>query len=224
MPHTTPQPLAARHVRAAARAALAAAAVLLGAPAAHAVPEAKTIERCEADAHEALQRIHGRALAAVRFDAAPRLGPITGAADEAVLRGSGRYVLTGQPATPGTPFQYSCALGAKSGETAGVVVRDAAAAARTASAERSWEPDLTKVSPRECESTTAALLKDRHPRATLISFDGETRRLEPAPDERIGLEGQGALQRAPGMAAAPFRYRCEFDARNGRIVSAKTLP
>ena len=174
--------------------------------------EPETAARCEAQVQESLKRIHGKALRGVKFDAAGR-SLVRGEGDEASLRGAGRTTLDGG----GGPFQYSCALNLKTGEASGAVVRDAAAN----TAARAWEPDLSKVSPADCEAATAALLTERHPRIGRITFDAESRKLEPADLQRIGLEGRGALQRAAGMLAAPFRYRCEFDGRNGRVVAVR---
>lgn len=177
--------------------------------------EPETTARCEAQVQESLRRIHGTALRGVRFDAAGR-SLLRGDGDEASLRGAGRTLLDGG----GGPFQYSCAVNLKTGEASGAVVRDGSAAR----AARDWEPDLSKVSPADCEAAAAALLTERHPRIGRITFDAESRRLEPAEQQRIGLEGRGALQRAAGMLAAPFRYRCEFDGRSGRVVAVQATP
>jgi hypothetical protein len=177
--------------------------------------------RCEADVQAVLERQHGSALRAVRYDAAARvLSRGDGSGDDASLRGAGRYTL----AAGGAAFQYSCAVNLRTGETSGTVVRDAGAEAARARRERAWEPDIAKVSPADCESATAVLLTERHPRIAKIVFDPDTRRLEPADDGRIGLLGQGAMQRAAGMLAQPFRFRCEFDGRSGRVVAVQATP
>jgi hypothetical protein len=189
--------------------------LLACAVAAHAADavEPEAAARCEAQVQEALQRIHGKALRGVKFDAAGRT-LVRAEGDEATLRGAGRTTLD----SGGGAFQFSCALNLRTGEVTGAVVRDAVAQARRA---RDWEPDLSKVSPADCEAATAALLTTRHPRIGRITFDAESRRLEPAERERIELQGRGALQRAAGMLAAPFSYRCEFDGRNGRVVAVR---
>jgi hypothetical protein len=168
--------------------------------------------RCETEVTETLERLHGKAARSVRFEAGKRQLS-RGDGDDAAIRGEGRYTLGGTLA----PFQYSCAYNLRTGETSGVVVRDTGSA-RAAPA---WDPDLAKVSPGDCEAATAALLKNRNPRIGRIAFDSETRRLEPVSNERIGLQGQGALQRAPGMLSLPFSYRCEFDGRDGRVVAVQ---
>ena len=53
-----------------------------------------------------------------------------------------------------------------------------------------------------------------------IVFGSESRQLQQAANARIGLQGKGAVQPAPGMNALPFDYRCEIDPRNGRILQA----
>jgi hypothetical protein len=187
-------------------------AACAGVARAEVVDIAEAAGRCEAEVTETLQRLHGKDARSARFDAARRqLTRSEG--DDVAIRGEGRYVLAGGSA----PFQYSCAYNLRSGEASGVVLRETGAA----HAEQAWEPDLAKISPDACESATAALLKNRNPRASRIAFDAETRRLGPAADARISLEGQGALQRAPGMFSLPFTYRCEFDSRNGRVVAVQ---
>ncbi len=169
---------------------------------------------CEADVNDTLQRLHGTALRGVRFDA-PSRTLTRGGGDGAALRGNGRYTL----ATGGAAFQYSCAVNLQSGETSGAVVRDISGAAQRTAAAPSWEPDLARVSPTDCEAAVAALLTDRNPRVARIAFDAETRKLEPGASQRTALAGQGALTRATGMLAAPFSYRCEFDGRSGKIMA-----
>jgi hypothetical protein len=78
------------------------------------------------------------------------------------------------------------------------------------------------VSVVDCEGAAVASLKSKHPRASHIVLDSETRQLRPAADEHIALEGRGALERAPGMNSAPFTYRCEVEPRSGRIVGVQT--
>lgn len=187
------------------------AALLLVAGAAQANAD-KAGERCEAAVAETIQRIRGRDAREVEFAAARRaLAPPVD--EEIGVKGEGRY----RKAGTSVPFSYSCAFNVRTGATSGVVFREAGAPAAGAP----WQPDLSLVSPDACESAVAAVLKDRHPRVDRIVFGSETRRLEPAPNSRVGLEGQGALQRAPGMHSMPFSYRCEFDAQSGKVVNAQ---
>jgi hypothetical protein len=189
-----------------------AAAVLLAVVGTAQANTGKAAERCETAVAETIQRIRGRDAREVEFAAARRaLAPPVD--EEIGVKGEGRYRKAGAT----VPFTYSCAFNTRTGATSGVVFREAGAPASN----KPWQPDLSQVSPEACESAVAAVLKDKHPRVDRIMFGSETRRLEPAPNSRIGLEGQGALQRAPGMHSMPFNYRCEFDAQNGRVVHAQ---
>src|SRR5690606_29351512 len=120
-----------------------------------------------------------------------------------------------------TTFTYSCFYNTKSGETTGIVFRDTGGSAPVAEA-AAWQPDLSNVSPQACESAAAAALKEKHPRVGRIVLDADTRRVAPGPNGHLLLEGAGAVQRAPGMNANTFRYRCEFDSRGTRIVDVQT--
>lgn len=177
--------------------------------------------RCEAEVTKTLQRLHGRDFRDVRYEAAHRQVQLA-SGDDAAVRGEGRW--TGSRGT--SVFRYSCAYNAKEGEASGVVLHEtrpaAGRAGATAATDPNWEPDLTKVTPEACESAAAAHLKERNPRVSRIAFDADTRRLMPGDSGRIALEGQGALQKATGMNAQPFGYRCEFDGRNGRVVAVST--
>jgi len=187
---------------------------LLATGAAHAQSEAaKAADDCEAAVSDAVKRMRGREAQDVQFIKGRRV--LTPSADdETSLKGEGRY----RGASGRTmPFTYSCAINTKSGATSGVVFRDLAVAE-----DKPFQPDLTNVSVLDCEGAAVASLKSKHPRAGRIVLDGETRQLRPAPDERIALEGRGALERAPGMNSSPFTYRCEVEPRSGRIVSIQT--
>ena len=177
---------------------------------------AKAADRCEAAVAETVKRMRGRSAQELQFVGAKRnLLPTQD--DETGVRGEGRY---SSKAGGTTSFTYSCAYNVKTGTTSGVVFRETGSdRARTESA---WQPDLTFVSPDACETATAAELKQKYPRVARIAFGSDSRQLRPAPDDHTSLEGQGAVQRAPGMQLTPFNYRCEFDTRNGRIVSVQT--
>ena len=54
------------------------------------------------------------------------------------------------------------------------------------------------------------------------NFDSGTRKLQPAPNDRTRLEGQGAVERAPGMNAIPFTFRCDFEPRSGKVMRIET--
>jgi hypothetical protein len=187
---------------------------LLAAGAAQAQTDAaQAADDCEAAVADAVKRMRGRDAQDVQFIKSKRmLTPSTD--DETSLKGEGRYKSARGRAMP---FSYGCAINTKTGATSGVVFRDLAVAE-----DKPFQPDLTNVSVIDCEGAAVASLKSKHPRAGRIVLDGETRQLRPAPDERIALEGRGALERAPGMNSSPFTYRCEVEPRSGRIVSIQT--
>lgn len=176
---------------------------------------AKAVDRCETAVAETVKRMRGRAAQELQFIGTKRrLLPTED--DETGVRGEGRY---SSKAGGTLSFTYSCAYNAKTGATSGVMFRETGS--DRASAEAAWSPDLTNVSPDACETATAADLKQKYPRVARIAFGSDSRQLRPGADDHTNLEGQGAVQRAPGMHLTPFNYRCEF-ARNGRIVSVQT--
>jgi len=173
----------------------------------------KAADDCEAAVVESVKRMRGRDAQDVQFAKAKRV--VTPSSDEeTTLKGEGRYKAAGGKVMP---FTYSCALNTKSGATSGVVFRELAQAE-----EKPFQPDLTNVSVQDCEGAAAATLKNKNPRAGRIVLDAESRQLRPAANEHIALEGRGAFERAPGMNASPFTYRCEVEPRSGRIVSVQT--
>jgi len=190
-------------------------ALLSAAGVAHAQAEAaKAADDCEAAVTESVERMRGKSAQDVQYNKAKR--SITPSAeDETSLKGEGRYR---GPGGRVVPFTYSCAINTKTGATSGVVFRELVATAE----EKPFQPDLTHVSVADCDSAAVASLKRQNPRADHIVLDGESRRLSPAADERIALEGRGAFERAPGMNSAPFTYRCELEPRSGRILSVHT--
>jgi hypothetical protein len=195
-----------------------AAAQGASAPAAAAAPvdAAKAADRCESSVTETIMKMRGRDAREVQFVGAKRA--LTPTSDEETgVRGEGRYRAA---AGGSTTFTYTCYFNIKTGETSGVVFRDTGGAAPVA--EKAWVPDLTNISPEACESATAAELKKKHPRVGRIALGSDSRRVSPGPNGHILLEGQGAVERAPGMNAVPFTYRCEFDGRGGRIVGVST--
>lgn len=189
------------------------------APTAPAAPNANNPpsagEGCDAAVIEAIKRVRGKDVQEVQLIGGKRVLSQVGD-DETSVRGEGRYRGNGRV----TPFSYGCSVNNKSGSATGVVFRETGP--DTTREQPAWQPDLTHVSPVACESATAALLKNKHPRVARISLDAETRQLRRGPDDRIVLEGHGAVQRAPGMNSVPFTYRCEIEPRDGRIVNVET--
>ena len=184
-----------------------------GAPASAAeAGPSRAASRCEAAVAETIDRLRGAKPRDVEFVAHRRSASPASDVDETSIVGEGRY----RSASGSVPFSYSCLFNAKSGTTSGVVLRDALTLA--AAPARQIQPDLTNLSPAACESAAASLLKNKFPRLSRLTFDSETRRAQGVSASETSLEGQGALQRAPGMNAAAFRYRCDFDNRSGRVV------
>lgn len=175
----------------------------------------KAAVRCEDAVQQTIERVRGKDAHEVQFVGAKRA--ITTDGDDIGVKGEGRYRRAAGPVA----FTYSCAFNVKSGGTSGVVFRDSADAVAAATAQP-WQPDLSNVSPEACETAVAALLKQQHPRVNGIAFRSDTRQLQPAPSARVGLDGQGTLQRAPGMSPNAFKYHCEFDPRSGKVLAART--
>lgn len=178
----------------------------------------KAAERCEAAVAEAIREVRGKEAREVEFVGRRRVQP-PGSGDEAEIKGEGRYRGSSGAAVS---FGYSCAFNVKTGATSGVVFRETGGTRSDAAPDAAWQPDLTHVSPEACETAIAAALKDKYPRVENIVFSTDTRQLQPAANARLSLEGQGALQRAAGMNAQPFKYRCELEARSGKVVGVQT--
>jgi hypothetical protein len=179
---------------------------------------AKAGEQCESAVAELVRRMRGRDAQEVQFVGAKRaLSP--GTDDETGVKGEGRYRGAGRV----MPFSYSCTFNTSTGLTSGVVFRETGGAATVAAPEKAWQPDLTYFSPEACESAAAASLKDRHPRVSRVTFGSDSRQMRPGPNDHLLLEGRGAVERAPGMNAIPFTYRCEVETRRGRVVAVQTF-
>lgn len=175
----------------------------------------KAAERCESEVADTVRRMRGKDAQEVQFVAARRvLTPATD--DETSVRGEGRYRGQGDS----VPFTYSCAYNAKTDAASGALFRDVGAP--RAAAEKAFEPDLTNLSPEACESAAANALKSRHPRVGRIVFGSDSRRIQPGENGIVQLVGLGAVQRAEGMNATPFSYRCAVNPRNGRVVDIQT--
>jgi hypothetical protein len=177
----------------------------------------KAGDRCESAVAETVRRIRGREALEVEFVGSKRALSTTTDAEETSVKGEGRYR---GPGSAAMAFTYSCAYNSKTGATSGVVFRETGTP--RAGGDRAWEPDLTRFQPEECETAAASQLKEKYPRIGRISFGSDSRQLSPAPNAHTSVEGQGALQRAPGRNATPFRYRCEIETRSGRVVSVQT--
>ena len=192
---------------------LAATQAALAAPAEGTGGNDRAAERCESAVADTVRDVRGRNAQDVQFVGSRRA--IAPTADSKIgVKGEGIYRSSGGG---GVPFTYSCAFDAETGATSGVVFRDAAP--RQVTPAPVAEPDITLVSPEACEAATAGALKEKYPRIGRIAFDVGTRKLHPAPNSQTSLEGQVAVERAPGMALIPVTYRCIFAPRTGRLVS-----
>ena len=146
--------------------------------------------------------------------------------DETGIKGEGRYR---DRAGRIIQFTYSCVFNPRTGEASGVMFSESGGAAATANAAppargaraagAAVEPIVTTDA---CETAVVKALQDKHPRARRIVFGSDTRRLQPAAEARTAMEGEGALQRAPGMSAAKFSYRCLIDPRSGKVERVQT--
>jgi hypothetical protein len=171
-------------------------------------------ERCEAAVADAIREARGQGVQDVQFDSARRvLAP--GDNEEIGVKGEGHY----RSRAGSAAFSYSCAFSGRTGHTSGVLFRESDGSTPAA---RNWQPDLLNLNPRACETAVAAALKGRHPRVTGIQFEADTRRLSAADEGRTAMEGGGRLQRAPGMAAQAFSYRCDFERGSQRIARVDT--
>lgn len=203
---------------------LAAGALLLAAGAAFAQTEPAPLtaaDACEKAVVQAVERVRGAGARPVQFIGSRRV--ITEVSDiESAVRGEGRYR---SPSGGSTVFSYSCVFDAKTRETSGVVLRDGAGGA-AAQAAATAARDVTTPSPISsfdaCETATVRSLKSKFPRAERIVFGSDTRRVAPAENARTEIEGEGAMARAPAMAAEKFSYRCVFDTASGRVVAVQT--
>lgn len=177
----------------------------------------KAADRCEVAVTDAVKQARGKEAQEVQFFGAKRqISPTPN--EELGVKGEGRYR---RPSGDHVSFSYSCAYNSATGETSGALFRETGPT-ESARVSKPWEPDLLNVSPEACESATAAVLKQKYPRVGRIAFGSDTRKLQPAPNEHMLLEAQGAVERAPGMSLVPFTYRCEFEPEGGKIVKVET--
>lgn len=168
---------------------------------------------CERAARQALAPRNPQG-ALIAFNGAPSLDAAMSSASQQVLRGTGRW----KGADGERAFAYTCNVDVKSGESVGLVLREAAPPDVAAPA---IDPDLSHLSPAACESRAAAELKARWPRVSQISFDTGTRSLRQDSASSAELTGRGRALPAPGDPAAHFGFGCEIDPRDGRVLAAR---
>lgn len=172
-------------------------------------------DRCEAAVADAIRTARGKDVQDVQFSGAHRVMS-AGDHEEIGVKGEGRY--RARAGTVG--FSYTCAYSASTGKTSGVLFRETGGPGAGAVVASDWQPDLLNLNPVACETAVATVLKDRYPRVEGINFNADSRRLRPATQGRTAMDGQGRLQRAPGMAARGFRYSCEFERGSARVARA----
>ncbi len=170
-------------------------------------------EACEREVAETVKRVRGRDAQQVQFTGGKRVLQAL-SDDETGINGEGRFR---NAAGQSTPFTYSCTYNAKTGATSGVLFRDAGLPERPAGAVPARPEGAPIASTDACETAVTKLLQVKHPRVARVAFGSDTRSLRPAANARTAIEGEGAVERAPGMSAVRFRYRCLFDARSGRV-------
>ena len=180
-----------------------------------AVPQQASAEACEEQVSRTVQRDRDGARQ-VQFVGTKRtLSAISD--EETGIKGEGRYR---SRAGVLTPFSYSCVFNPRTGEASGVVISESAAV--TAPSATGTASDAPIASTDACESAVAQALKDKHPRASRIVFGSDSRTLRPAPNARTAMEGEGAVDRAPGMSTVRFSYSCLYDARSGKVERVQT--
>lgn len=180
---------------------------------------------CEAAVAKAIEHSRGVQAKQVQFGLAKRAGAAQPPAStasapvfDASVQGQGHY------AGPrgNVPFSYRCTMDAQTQEATGVIFQDAVQLEHAP--EKPWQADLTNLSPEVCEAAVAAAVVQKYPRAVNVGLSSQSRQLKPAPNGHTYLLGQGNLQRAAGMAAAGFTYRCELDTSSGKLLGVQTDP
>lgn len=191
-------------------------ALACGAGAAAAQSGGAATAACERATRDTLRTPRGPA-PEVSFNAPPVVVPGSADANGIVLRGAGRVRNANGVARN---FSYSCNFDSRSGEVAGVVVRDAAPE-RSAARGADIEPNLAHLSPAACESAAASALKQRWPNVSRIAFNSATRSLRQSSADSADLSGQGTALPLPGAPATHFSYRCAIDPRSGRVLATQ---
>lgn len=172
---------------------------------------------CERAARQLLAS-KGALSAEVSFAAAPTVAPGSAGDTHLVLRGGGSYRSTEGLRT----FSYNCNVDAATSESVGMVMRDTTpVSSKGKAATPVREPDLTHLSPAVCESAVAAALKKRSLRVSEISFESATRTIKQTSASTAELRGRGRALPVPGSPYSHFGFECEFDTRDGRLLSSR---
>jgi len=172
------------------------------------------VTACEAEVTDTVHQMRPRDAQQLEFIAAKRVLVPT-QDDEIGVKGEGRYR---RAAGGSVSFSYSCAFNLKTGKTSGALFNELGQAPAVNAG--AWQPDLSKLSPEDCELAVAALLRDRHPKSGNLAFNSSTRQLRQGANGRALLLGKGSMERGPGMRASALNYQCEFDDRSGRMLQA----
>jgi hypothetical protein len=192
--------------------------VLCGAGVAAATPSDASqaaVAACEAEVTDTVHQMRPRDAQQFEFIPAKRL-LVPSQNDEVGVKGEGRY----RRAMGGTvSFTYSCAFNLKTGKTSGAVFNETTH--RSAPSAAAWQPDMSKLSPEDCELAVASLLKDKHPKGGNLAFNSGSRQLKAAANGRVLLVGKGSMERASGMRASALAYQCDMDDRTGRVLQAE---
>lgn len=172
------------------------------------------VAACEAEVTDTVHQMRPRDAQQLEFIASKRMLVPT-QNDEVGVKGEGRY----RRAAGGTvAFTYSCAFNFKTGKASGALFNEMGSSPVSSAA--AWQPDISRLSPEDCELAVAALLRDRHPKGSGLAFNSGSRQLKPAANARVLLLGKGSMERGPGMRASAFTYQCEMDDRSGRVLQA----
>jgi len=175
-------------------------------------------DRCEAAAAETVRQMRGDDALHVEFIRRSVEPPVGGEAD---VKGEGAYRGAEGAARR---FSFRCLYHIAPDTTSGVVFRDIDPPRTKTDTDARWQPDLSVLSPESCETAVATVLKSKYPRVGRIAFGSDSRKLRPASSGRTAMEGQGSVERAPGMNLIAFSYVCEFEPRSSQVVLARTAP
>jgi hypothetical protein len=184
-----------------------------------AVGSAKAITACKTTVMSDLRELRGRQVQRIEFSAESQALQPTGGS-ETLVKGSGHYGWDAGKTV--IPFTYRCTYNAQTEQTNGVVLSDKAAEALVQKPSATWQPDMAQLSPEACEVAVAKTLKEKYPRVGRIAFGSDSRQVKPAPNNNTYMEGNGGVEKANGMSATAFSYRCEFEVRSSKLLSAKT--
>ena len=172
------------------------------------------VAACEAEVTDTVHQMRPRDAQQIEFVAAKRVLVPT-QDDEVGVKGEGRY----RRAAGGTvAFTYSCAFNLKTGKTSGALFNELSQAPVSSAA---WQPDLSKLSPQDCEVAVATVLQDQHPKGGNLAFNSASRQLRPGANGRAVLFGHASMERGPGMRPSAVSYQFEVDDRSGRILRAQ---